>query len=706
MYKKRTKQVIYSVVLLLVVLVFSQWSVPPGLAATDIKLMIDGEPIETETELQPFIHRDRTMVPLRIISEQLGARVDWNGQDRTVHIKKGDRSVLLRIDSRLAEYARAGESVYNISDVAPFIVNDHTFVPLRLISNALGVAIDWDDFSRTVSIDSSVPAAITPFYDMRLLSIIPGQVITGTTRLQAAFPGGVPSGASEIKFLILKPGTGRGTVVARGSDARGEYIWQPDAQQRGQRILAAVLYDNDGAFMAGCAIPVQLSVQPRVSLGGVTYGQVVKGAVTLKPDLNFVASHVKYEIKNRDKDKVFTTGEADPQGTYTWSPMVEDNGNVEFTVIAYDYGGQAYASQPLPVTVNLTKKLSLQGVSQGSTIEKPVTLSVARNFQVSETEYVMKDPDTGREEVLARVGYVSHRWFPGTELSGTKELFVRVKDTTGVTHTSDRVTVKLTGAPKLLLEGVGPQQVVTGPLELKVTGNAPLRNVQFVLTNTKTGEKKIVAEGQDVNRSYSWVPAKGDEGQWRMQAEGTLVSGAKVVSEGIPFSVYLGTIYGAKPVIEKDRFLGMVSDLADASWRRTGMSAALQIAQAILETGWGQSVPVDKYTGKFSNNLFGIKGSGPAGSVVSNTWEEYNGQAFRVDANFRAYNDVESSWADHKSLLLTAARYKPFRDVMHDSTQGAWALRRAGYATDSQYPIKLMNIIKTYDLKRLDEMGI
>ncbi|MDD3298426.1 MAG: stalk domain-containing protein [Firmicutes bacterium] len=704
MYKRLKKHSIYLTAIVLTALLFAGWSIPPGLAATDIRLVIDGGVIETSP--QPFIHNDRTLVPLRVISEQLGADVGWNNEDRTVHIQKGDRSVLLRIDSRLVEYDRAGEKTYNVSDVAPFIVEDRTVVPLRLVSNALGVDIGWDNPSRTVSIDSSKEAAVTPFYDMQISSVSPGQVITGEAELAAAFPGGVPSGASEIKYMLLNPGTGRGAVVARGSNMTGKYTWIPDMKRAGQMALAAVLYDANGSFIAGTAIPVQLAVQPKVTLTGITAGQVLEEAVTLGPGLNFVASYVKYEITNTDKDKVFITGELDPQGTYTWSPMFEDNGNVTFRVIAYDYAGQAYASQPVSAVVNLTKKLELRGVSEGSTVEKPVTLSVSRNFQVSETEYVMKDPRTGSEEVLARVGYVSHRWFPGTDLTGTRELFVRVKDTSGVTHTSESVTVKLTGAPKLLLEGVGPKQVVTGPLELKVTSNTPLQDIQFVLTNPQTGARKVAAGGQDAGDSYSWTPVGSDGGQWKMQAEATLPSGAKISSEAVPFRVYLGTLYSAKPVVEKDKFLDLASNLADASWRKTGMSAALQTAQAILETGWGQSVPADKYTGKFSYNLFGIKGTGPAGSVVSNTWEEYNGQAFRVDANFRAYNNVNESWAGHKDLLLTASRYQPFREVMHDSTQGAWALRRAGYATDSQYPIKLMNIIKTYGLEKLDEIGI
>ncbi|PKK96210.1 MAG: muramidase, partial [Tenericutes bacterium HGW-Tenericutes-3] len=122
--------------------------------------------------------------------------------------------------------------------------------------------------------------------------------------------------------------------------------------------------------------------------------------------------------------------------------------------------------------------------------------------------------------------------------------------------------------------------------------------------------------------------------------------------------------------------------------------------------GWGQSVPQDKYSGKFSYNLFGIKGSATNGSVTSNTWEVYNGVTYRVDANFRAYNNVQESWNDHKSLLLNADRYAPFRDVMYQSSLGAWAIKRAGYATDPQYPIKLMKLIRQYNLKELDRVGI
>lgn len=687
--------------LLLLFLVLSPASI---LAADNIKLVIDGSIIKTTP--QPVIENSRTLVPVRLISEKLGALVEWNEQNRIVHIVKGNRSVILKIDSQLVEYMN-GDKIYNLCDVPPKIISDRTYVPLRLVSSALGVSVNWEDSSRTVNVNSAQTASITPFFDLKISTIKAGQAISGRTELQTNFPVSVPEGAAEIRYLLIDPGTGKGVVIARGNNFTAKYSWLPDLKESGPRIIIAGIYDKNSRFLAGDAVPVQMAVIPSVALTGLNEGQVIENTASIGANMNFAASYIKYEIINQDKGKVFATDESDPQGQYKWTPMVEDNGNTSLKVTAYDHNGQGFSSKAVNVKVNVQRSLELKGVSENTVIDKPVTLWASRNFGVSETEYVLKDPLTGNEEVLAKVGYASYKWFPGPDYSaGTKTLFVRVKDTSGKTHISNGIIVKLTGSPRLLFEGVGPQEVLTGPVKLKALSNDKLSSIKFMIINSKTGVKRTVAGGNDSVIEYTWTPVQTDEGEWKVQAEGTLVSGGSIVSEQIPVRVYMGKQYTAKPIVDKTKFLELASGLASQSWKTTGMSAALQTAQAILETGWGQSVPVDKYTGKFSNNLFGIKGSGTAGTVVSNTWEEYNGNTFRVDANFRAYLNVNESWADHKKLLLTASRYEPFRAVMHDSSQGAWALRRAGYATDSKYPLKLMNIIKQYDLQKLDEVKI
>ncbi|WIV13385.1 glucosaminidase domain-containing protein [Proteiniborus sp. MB09-C3] len=676
---------------------------PEALATNEPRLLLDGQNITAIAE--PAIQDDKILVPICAIAEKLGAEVNWNKEEGTVYIEKDNTSVLLRIDSHLVSYQK-DEKTYILSDVPPMIINERIYVSLNLVRNSLGIEADWDADNNSILIDSSKPVDIEPFFDIKISSVNSGQVITGRTDLQIELPNEEATNAVEIKYLLLDPNTAKGTVIARGNQLTSKYSWIPNLQESGERVLVAALYDSDGRFIAGDSIPVYVAVIPEVSLTGLTQDQIITGTVSIGADTNFVASYVKYEITNLDNNKVTVSSEYDPYGPYTWTPMMYDNGSYAFKVIAYDSNNQAYESQTINAKINVPRKFSLSGVSNGATIDKPITLSYSLNFYISQTEYVLRDPKTGKEEILAQIPYGSYKWFPGPKYSGTKELLVRVKDTRGVVHESNKVSVNLTGTPKLFLEGVGPKQVLTGPVKLKVISNVALDKVNYVLINATTGEKKVVASNQKPQAEYTFTPIQGDEGSWKVQAEGIYSSGKKVLSEEIPVTVYLGKTYSATPVIEKDKFLGLASELARDSWEKTGMSAALQTAQAILETGWGQSVPVDKYNGKISYNLFGIKGSATAGSVISNTWEVYNGVSFRVDAEFRAYNNVNESWADHKSLLLEKERYEPFREVMHDSTLGAWAIRRAGYATDPQYPIKLMRLIKQYNLHELDKIGI
>ena len=676
---------------------------PKTYADSSIKLIIDGQNITDSPK--PFIENDRTLVPVRIISEKLGAEVTWNNDDRTVKITKGDRSVLLRIDSNLIEYDINNEKTYNLSDIAPHIIDNRTFVPLRLVSNALGVGIDWDNETRSVVVDSSQSSSITPFFDMKISSVISGQVIAGTTDLQSVLPSVMPVESPEIKYLLISPDTAKGFIIARGNDLTSKYQWMPSIEDNGEKILVAAIYDSNGKFLSGDSIPIQVGIVPEVSLTGLVENQLIaEDKVPLGGNMNFSAKYVKYEIINLDNGEIYISTELDPKGIFNMIPVMEDNGNMSVKVIAYDNNNNPYPSQAVNVQVDVERKLSLGGVSDGKTIDGPVTLYTSRNFDVSDTEYLMVDSQTGAEYILYKVGYGNYSWFPGPELKGNKVLFVRVKDKDGNTYESDHVSVAVSGTPKFLLQGVGPKQVITGAISLNVNCNVILNSVKYTLINTTTGATKVLAEGK--NAEYTYTPVKGDAGSWKIEAEGIYDGNKKIETEQVAVIIYTNKIYTALPIIEKSKFLGMASKLAKTAMKETGMSAALQTAQAVLETGWGQSVPVDKYDGQFSNNLFGIKGTGAAGSVTSNTWEEYNGVSYRIDAAFRAYNSVTESWKDHNLLLLTASRYGIYREVMHDSTQGAWALRRAGYATDSKYPMKLMEIINTYNLRELDKVGI
>ncbi len=146
------------------------------------------------------------------------------------------------------------------------------------------------------------------------------------------------------------------------------------------------------------------------------------------------------------------------------------------------------------------------------------------------------------------------------------------------------------------------------------------------------------------------------------------------------------------PVSEADR-ADFVRDLwphAQEAGRQLGVDPRNLIAQAALETNWGQNVPPGG-TGRSSNNLFGIKASSDwnGASVASPTIEFQDGVQNTVNARFRAYSTPGQSFADYVALLRANPRYSGALNTGADVRAFAAALQRGGYATDPDYASKI-----------------
>ena len=152
--------------------------------------------------------------------------------------------------------------------------------------------------------------------------------------------------------------------------------------------------------------------------------------------------------------------------------------------------------------------------------------------------------------------------------------------------------------------------------------------------------------------------------------------------------------------MESKEFIGLVSPAAQELQKKFGIFSSVTIAQAILETGWGKSLPIDKITKQNSFNLFGVKGKGPAGSVSCLTEEVYNGKRVTITAQFRAYNSYLESLEDHHKLLMSD-RYLRVRKAETPEI-ACKALYDCGYATDPKYANSLISLINQYGLKQYD----
>jgi flagellum-specific peptidoglycan hydrolase FlgJ len=146
-------------------------------------------------------------------------------------------------------------------------------------------------------------------------------------------------------------------------------------------------------------------------------------------------------------------------------------------------------------------------------------------------------------------------------------------------------------------------------------------------------------------------------------------------------------------------FIDEIAPGAMATQRRYGVPAAVTIAQAIDESGWGQSeLAVNDH------NLFGIKGTGPAGSDSMPTQEYENGEWVTTLAPFRVYDSFAESIADHGALLADSGYYT--QAMAERANPDAFANALTGvYATNPEYGGDLIQIMRQFGLYRYDGAG-
>lgn len=150
--------------------------------------------------------------------------------------------------------------------------------------------------------------------------------------------------------------------------------------------------------------------------------------------------------------------------------------------------------------------------------------------------------------------------------------------------------------------------------------------------------------------------------------------------------------------LEKTAFINRVWDEIKGE-DMTGFFPSVIIAQAALESNWGQSSLAAKY-----NNYFGIKaGSSWNGPTVSmKTGEVFDGQNTTITSSFRVYDSLIDSIRDRNKLLSTS-RYAAVRQA-NTPLEQITAIKSAGYATALNYVSSVMNTITANSLTKFDEL--
>lgn len=114
---------------------------------TVIKMQIGNNAVsvddkEINNDVAPVIVNDRTLVPIRIVTETLGGDVEWNDSTKTVTLNIDGKTITMTIGVELEGYG-----------VAPEIINDRTYVPIRFVAEELGAVVNWNEETQEVVIE-------------------------------------------------------------------------------------------------------------------------------------------------------------------------------------------------------------------------------------------------------------------------------------------------------------------------------------------------------------------------------------------------------------------------------------------------------------------------------------------------------------------------------------------------------------------------
>ena len=301
-------------------------------------------------------------------------------------------------------------------------------------------------------------------------------------------------------------------------------------------------------------------------------------------------------------------------------------------------------------------------------------------------------------------------WKPSQ--SGDYTIYVDVRDSSGQTFTKMATCTIWCSEGATFAQGSSVQPNAIVDINAKLSPPRVLKNLQYKFVWMKDGWSKWgVIKNFSQSASARWITPR-ESGVYKIYVDVKGIDGK--VSTGItdlilelPLNASDFLSMSESDVIEK------IGPSFTANQKETGILASVSLAQFILESGYGKSELAVQ-----TNNCFGMKKSLSGNSWDGSAWDgksvytkqtmeqEKDGTYITITADFRKYNSVIDSIADHSAYLLGAKngdklRYDGIKDEKN-YRRVAQILKDGGYATNLTYMDKLCSIIERWSLTRYE----
>ncbi|SHM26779.1 N-acetylmuramoyl-L-alanine amidase [Caldanaerovirga acetigignens] len=257
------KKVTFAVLLVLIL----ESSICVAQPASTIEIYINNQKVISD--VPPVIYKDRTLVPIRVISEYFGATVLWDDKEKTVKVYLEGRQVILKINDTKALLDQ--QTV--VLDVPAMIIDNRTMVPLRFVGEALMAEVSWNEKLRRVDVKKQIPQIVD--FSYTTVNNIPALLIKGNTPLEYQVAGydservavDVKAQLKASKNVInvedsvlkrvvvseLNDGSGLTRFVLEMEKGASFYIIKPDQNSIAitiTNVLSSVELEEDGTLVA------------------------------------------------------------------------------------------------------------------------------------------------------------------------------------------------------------------------------------------------------------------------------------------------------------------------------------------------------------------------------------------------------------------------------------------------------------------------
>lgn len=355
---------------------------PAAAAEPPIHVLLQGSQVQFDAE--PFVENNRTLVPIRALSERLGFTVGWVEAEQKITLTKGADVVILWIGKTEASVNGKPFTL----DVAPKIQRDRTFVPLRFISEHLGAKVYWDGANRHVRVTpkgQSDPDALV------WLNATPAAPLQKTqTKGEFRFSMTEPSGA-PVEMI------GSMQFHAVGKEMLGEVALMAPVMGAQVPVGNLQIANRDGftwmkmtGAMAGEGAPA--GWQPI----GPSVGAEASAAMAVSPEqLSKLITTMKDQIH-------VTFGQAEPIGTTEMVRLEIDLGDLQFGQLLSEFMGEGIPTAEMPA-MDATLSMLLEAESKNpramtmdATVSAPPgeqgSMTIHMQFTINPTELAITWP--------------------------------------------------------------------------------------------------------------------------------------------------------------------------------------------------------------------------------------------------------------------------------------------------------------------------